>query len=356
MPSFPRATANRTFVCRILLIFIIALAGACGQTPTAEQAAAEWTKAPAEWLTMSDGYRLPMARWLPDEPPCRVVLGLHGFNDLHLAFIDLATQLSEGCTAFYAYDQRGFGANEDRGIWAGGEQLAADAVSVAGMLRERHPEIPLFLAGESMGAAVAIRALTGEDAPEVAGAVLLAPAVWAREIQPWYTRLGLWLGTSLAPGLRLSREWIGLRPSNDAEVLRYWDTHPLVIRRTRVDALAGVTDLMDAALAAAGRFDERALVLYGGNDEIIPRDAMCALVKKLPGAPAGRWRFAYYPRGYHLLSRGDGTALVRRDIAAWLDSVETPLPSGRGMGPEEARTFLCEEPQGNGTDEVAGNE
>jgi len=67
---------------------------------------------------MADGYRLPLKHWLPENRPlCRVVLALHGFNDFHMAFEALAGTLVGCCNAVYAYDQRGFGATEGRGLW-----------------------------------------------------------------------------------------------------------------------------------------------------------------------------------------------------------------------------------------------
>jgi alpha-beta hydrolase superfamily lysophospholipase len=46
------------------------------------------------------------------------------------------------------------------------------------LVRARHPEAPLFLLGESMGAAVILLALQQPSFPRVDGIVLVAPAVW----------------------------------------------------------------------------------------------------------------------------------------------------------------------------------
>ncbi|MDZ7736027.1 MAG: alpha/beta fold hydrolase [Gammaproteobacteria bacterium] len=270
--------------------------------------------------------------------PCRVMLGLHGFNDYRETFDDLASALSADCVAFYAYDQRGFGATVDRGSWPGRSRLVNDAISVASLLRERYPGTPLYVAGESMGGAVALLALA-QNMP-VDGAVLMAPAVWARDIQPWYQRFGLWLGVRLMPNAKLASAWIDIDPSDDPEVLEYWRSHPDGDPETRVSALYGVNALMDAALQAANELQTRALILYGGEDEVIPPEATCALLKELEEAPAD-WRFVYYPEGYHMLARYSGAAATIQDIREWLQSSIVELPSGGELQPVAARDKMC---------------
>lgn len=292
---------------------------------------------------MADGYRLALMRWMPDtETPCRVVLAVHGFNDFHMAFESLAGRLTGDCTAVYAFDQRGFGATDQRGIWPGEDRLVEDAVTVAFLLHQRYPGTPLYLLGESMGAAVVMLALAGETTPPVEGAVLLAPAVWARSVQPWYTRTALWLGLRIMPGMKLSSAILGLDASDVPEVRRYWREHPMVIQRTRVDALHGVTNLMDSALAAAGALRTPALILYGGRDEIVSPEAVCALLENLPDPAANPWRFVYYPDGYHLLTRDSRADETVNDIAAWLEARQKPMPSGQEQDLTDAEEYLCE--------------
>jgi acylglycerol lipase len=295
-----------------------------------------------EVIVMADGYRLPLVRWLPDEAPCRVVLAVHGFNDFHMAFEALAPALSSDCVAVYAHDQRGFGATATRGLWAGTQPLVDDVIALAVLLRERYPDVPLYLIGESMGAAVVILALARDEPPPVEGAVLLAPAVWARTTQPWYMRTALWLAVRIAPGMKLTAEALDVRASDLPEVIRYWREHPMVIRRTRVDAIQGVTDLMDAALAVAGAWRGPVLILYGSSDEIVPPEPICVMLTNLPDPAASGWRFVFYPQGYHLLTRDSRASETIRDIAAWLESPQASLPSGLDLDRAQAEAMLCE--------------
>jgi len=71
---------------------------------------------------MADGYVLPLSVWKPSGKIRAVVLALHGFNDYRHAFADVGVRLAASGIATYAYDQRGFGETEWRGIWAGTER------------------------------------------------------------------------------------------------------------------------------------------------------------------------------------------------------------------------------------------
>ena len=112
-----------------------------------------------------------------------VILALHGFNDYSNAFEDPGDAWATRGIATYAYDQRGFGAAPERGLWPGRAALAADAATASQMLRRLYPGVPLYLLGDSMGGAVAVVAMTGESGtpvPDVDGVILTAPAVWGR--------------------------------------------------------------------------------------------------------------------------------------------------------------------------------
>ncbi|MBI2978306.1 MAG: alpha/beta fold hydrolase, partial [Rhodospirillales bacterium] len=134
----------------------------------------------------ADGVVLPVKSWLPDNnPPKAVVIALHGFNDYSNFFVAPALYLMNAGVAAYAYDQRGFGAGPDAGLWPGTEALVADARAFAKVIRARHPGMPLYLLGSSMGGAVIMVAEASPEPLAVDGVILVAPAVWGRATMAW---------------------------------------------------------------------------------------------------------------------------------------------------------------------------
>jgi len=293
-------------------------------------------------IITADDHRLPVERWAPAGRPQAVIVALHGFNDYRRAFDAAAGWWAERGLLTYAYDQRGFGETAEPGIWGGGENMAGDLVDVVWAVRRRHPGLPIVLLGSSMGGAVILAALGAEEAGpnslraflerEIAGAVLLAPAVWGRQTLPPGYSQALWLSTHLFPWKRFSGSGLGIKPSDNIEMLRALGRDPLIIKKSRSDAVGGMVDLMDAALAAVPRVDKSLLVLYGERDEVIPDNATRLMMARL----SAQRRLVIYPEGYHMLLRDLQAETVWRDVLSWVGDAEAEMPSGHERPPEVA--------------------
>jgi acylglycerol lipase len=278
------------------------------------------------FFIMPDGTQLPYREWLPAGTPRAVVLALHGMNDSRDAWEYPAPAFAAAGIAVFSPDLRGFGATKTRGLWPGTDGLATDARVMARLLRTRFPHTRLILMAESMGAATLMVMATEPDPPPVDGYVLIAPAVWGRSKMNFFMRASLWLADHTLPGLTLTgRGIVKVTASDNHQALVRLSTDPLTIQATRVDAIKGLVDLMDAALAAAPHFHVPALMLYGGHDELVPADATAATWRALPAGGPVR---AFYSNGYHLLLRDKDRAIPIGDILAWIDDPHAPLPSG----------------------------
>ena len=293
-------------------------------------------------LQTADGTLLPLRAWLPVGKPKAVILGLHGMNEYAKSFAAPAEAWRKLGIATYAYDQRGHGGTPQRGVWAGTERLAGDFVTAVSLLRRRHPGVPIYAAGESMGGGVILAAMARPDAPRLDGVILSAPAVWARETMPVYYTASLWIAAHALPRLSLSGRNLDRAPTDNRAVLRDLSRDPMVLKSARVDALWGVAGLMDAAYAAAPRVNAPVLLLYGERDKIVPRQPIEAVARRLP---EGAKRVAVYERGWHLLFRDLQAGIVHRDVAAWIADRSRPLPSGADNG---AAKLLARDPRQNG--------
>ena len=294
----------------------------------------------ARAFVMPDGTRLATRVWHPAGPPRAIVLALHGMDDSRDAWEVPAKDFTRAGVEIVGPDQRGFGATRVRGYWPGTRTLVSDARHMARLLTRRHPHTPLFLMGESMGAAVLMCLAAAPDPPPVAGYILVSPAVWGRDQMNVFERAGLWLMDRTVPGLTVSGAGVRVKASDNRAALLALSRDPLTLHATRWDAVDGLVRLMTQAQRDAARLPDDTLLLYGGKDQLVPKRAISATWRRLPprqpGAPGPR--IAYYPGAYHLMLRDLGRAVPIGDILAWMFHPRAPLPSGAGRA---ARVWLA---------------
>lgn len=257
-----------------------------------------------------------------------MLVALHGFNDYGRFIEDAARYFAQAGIKTVAYDQRGFCCAPDRGKWAGTEVMVDDFFAILHFVRRDHPDLPLFVLGESMGGAIIAVALAQETEIRIDGVILATPAIWSRDTMPWYQRFGIWIGARLTPALTLSSSELGIVPSDNAAMLVEFAKDPLVIKETRLDTLNGLTDLMDQAILSVPKLRLRTLMIYGLRDVMIPRRPMIALLERWPQDAAQVFRFGLYPDGYHMLLRDLQRIVVWKDIVSWMLNPDATLPSG----------------------------
>jgi acylglycerol lipase len=275
-----------------------------------------------------DGAGLPLRQWLPKSEAKAVLVALHGFNDYSNFFDRPGTYFSAQGIACFAYDQRGFGAAPKRGLWAGIEAYTNDLRGLVGLLKQRYPRQPVYLLGESMGGAVVISAMGDGGIMDVEGVILVAPALWARQTMPWYQTSLLWTLAHTVPWLALTGKGVRVQASDNIEMLRELGRDPLIIKKTRVEAIYGLTDLMDAAFNSANKLQTNTLLLYGENDEIIPKEPTYDFLLRFLSKGENRKTVAFYPHGYHMLLRDLKASVPWDDIVAWINFDAGKLPSG----------------------------
>ncbi len=118
----------------------------------------------AEYIWLAGEFKLrtlPVIGWLPAQKPARsAILCVHGLGLDNQAFTPFGFQMSAKGYAVYAMDVRGFGAwlttpgQEDLRL----NEAINDVGSILGLIADRHQGVPIYLLGESMGGAIALRA------------------------------------------------------------------------------------------------------------------------------------------------------------------------------------------------------
>jgi len=281
----------------------------------------------ADSFVSFDGARLGLSRWETAAPPKAVVVGVHGMNDYANAFHLAAPYWAEHGVATYAYDQRGFGRSPDRGVWGGDELMVEDLRAFTAVVRAQHPGVPVVVAGESMGGAVAIEAFASDRPPAADRLILMAPAVWGWSNQPLPYKTTLWFAARVTPGkVYTPPRWLTNRvqPTDNREELIAMGRDPLMVWGARSDTLYGLVAMMERAWGAVGQIKAPVLYIYGANDEIIPKKPSVQAAAKLKPTD----RSAFYAKGWHLMTRDHNGPVVRADLLSFILDPRAPLPSG----------------------------
>lgn len=264
-------------------------------------------------VLMSDGTQLPLRIWGVKDPNF-IVLGVHGFNDYGNAFADFGAWLELREGLLYAYDQRGFGETDQAGMWHGGASMRQDVAAITQLLKQKHPDVPLYIVGLSMGGAVVLSAVTDGLLENADGLILAAPAVWGIEEMNLLYRSSLWLAAHTFPAQTLTGSGLEIWPSDNIEMLIKQGKDPLVIKETRIDTIYGLSQLMQEAQSGAARVDRPILWLYGSMDAVVPPEPTAKALAHAKQTPT----FVYYPDGYHMLLRDLQREKVFEDIYEWM--------------------------------------
>lgn len=272
----------------------------------------------------------PGLEFSPEGDVKATIIAVHGFNDYSRAFEDFGVYAASRGYLVDAFDQQGFGRNANSGSWPGYELLIEDLNLRIAEHRRKRPAQPIYVLGESMGAAVAMLALSDVKTAGADGLIMSAPAVWGGDaLNPFY-RTALWLAAGVAPGWTFTGRGLGVQASDNVPMLRQLGADPLFIKETRLEAIQGLVELMGAARLAGPTLQLPRLVLDGRNDEVVPPDAISSFTARLSARACRR---ITYDEGWHLLLRDLQRQRVWDDILIWLDD---PIRSqiGRPCGAE----------------------
>jgi alpha-beta hydrolase superfamily lysophospholipase len=263
-----------------------------------------------------DGLRLPLRHWDATQPKA-IIIALHGMSDYSEAFDMPAPLWAMAGFTTYAYDQRGFGAAPNPGVWAGADTMRQDLDDFVDAARTKFPGLPVYAVGESMGGAVVLSSLATADPPRVDGAILISPAVWSRDDMPFYYTWAAWFMAHVFPSMKVSGNGLHIIACDNYAVLRKLSRDPLFQHSARSDQVYGLMNLMDQARKAPDHLANPAqpiLLLYGAHDQVIPAQPTEATIKAL-GAHAEVHRD---PDGYHMLLRDLDGSEQSEIVAGWI--------------------------------------
>jgi acylglycerol lipase len=263
-----------------------------------------------------DGLRLFAQGWVPEGGTSAVMVVVHGINEHGGRYARLAEDLNRHGYAVYAIDLRGHGRSDgDRALIRSFDQYLDDVEVLLERVTARHPGVPLFLFGHSMGGAV-VAQLAILRPPKVRGVILSAPAVLiAGGVFPVLRHLAA-VASVVWPTLRLTR--LGCRfISRDPAVVEGFRNDPLVFHgcfpvRTGAEILRAAKRIQ----TDVERLTLPLLVLHGTGDFVTDPKGSRMLVARAGSADK---TLRLYTGLYHEVLSEPERKCVLADVLTWLD-------------------------------------
>lgn len=267
----------------------------------------------------------PLHCWRDDtSKPKAVVLAVHGLTMHGGTYDALARQLVSQDIVVYAPDLRGYGRwltekpYKDQGKEAGldYDKSYEDLSALIKCLKGRHPNVPLYCIGESLGADLVLHA--AKDFPEeINGIILSAPAIKRHKfLGPVVWNAGPFMAN---PNHRVGLvKYFKRFASEDPKIIEEVISDPLVRKQLTAWDFLRTISCMRPALQYARAVPQNmpVLIIQGSKDRMVRSNAVVLLLKELRSTDQTvRW---FSNRGHLLLE----TAQIHQDtvqtVASWL--------------------------------------
>jgi acylglycerol lipase len=266
-------------------------------------------------LTSSDGLALVGSAWAPPGAPRAVLVVVHGLKDHIERYGELAAALIRAGVAVEGFDLRGHGRSAGPRAWVRRfDDLVNDLDRVVADVRGRHPGVPLFLFGHSMGGAVAIRFVETRST-DLRG-LLLSGAAIRRPSNVSGGVVGLTkLLSAVAPHAAVFNT-PNADFSKDPEVVAAMARDPLIYQRPApARTAAELLRTMDRVRADAHGLTLPLLALHGGGDKLThPRGSE----ELVASASSQDKSFRLFPGLWHDLLHEPERASVLEAVQRWL--------------------------------------
>jgi alpha-beta hydrolase superfamily lysophospholipase len=253
---------------------------------------------------------IPLYEWYPkDKETIGMLLAIHGLT-LHGNTYEVLGK-AFAANGFYACapDMRGFGrcyTDKEQVFAVGGvskqsvdyEGSYADIVALAHSLKRDHPNLPLFVMGESLGSSMCVR-LAAEHPELVTGLLMSGPTVKINPIMVLHPDNVLAAGWALFfhPRFRMSTtSFVKNLVSNDPDIVEELLRDPLCRKGLTIAELLKTRRFVSRTLSTAAKIREElpVLVVQGSKDRCMVPRAVTKLVCNIPSSNQTiRWLHAH---------------------------------------------------------------
>jgi alpha-beta hydrolase superfamily lysophospholipase len=245
------------------------------------------------------------------------VVLVHGLAEHAGRYTHVGEYLAERGWAVHAFDYRGHGRSPGPRVHVQRfDDFLDDTAAAIEAARRRHPGLPVFLVGHSLGGLIALLYALRRPA-EIAGVAVTSPALGTHpSLRPSPPKAVLARVLSvIAPRTQFPTALDPRALSHDPEVVRAYAADPLVSHSVSARFYAAVRRAMADAQRDAPRLAVPALVMASSEDAVVDADATR---RWLAAAPAGRVEAAFYGGLAHELFNEPDREQVLARLERWL--------------------------------------
>jgi acylglycerol lipase len=230
--------------------------------------------------TSSDNLRFYVKVWEPAETPKGVVCLVHGIGEHINRYNRWAAAFVDEGYAVIGFDQRGHGRSKGkRGHTPSYDILLQDIELLLKKSRERYPDIPDILFGQSLGGNLVLNYILRK---EIKPTCAVASSPWLRlayDIPKIQEKLGRFL-KNIVPGLVQKSNLNVNDLSRDQEVVKRYVEDPLVHNKVSLNLCFSSIDAGLWVLENAGKLDLPVLLMHGDSDKITSHQATIEFSQK----------------------------------------------------------------------------
>ena len=262
------------------------------------------------------GVELYWQGWLPDGPPSGVVLLCHGLGEHSGRYGNVVDALMPDGWAVYGLDHRGHGlSGGTRAHLDRYDDWLADYDTFRRHVVARHPGLPVFLLGHSMGGQIAL-AYALDHQEELQGLVLSAPALASNAV-PKAAVPVLKALAKVAPKLRPAGI-DGTKISKDPAVVAAYQADPLVHQGNPTLGLSSALFAQFDVLPDRARGLTLPLLLQHGTLDVLTEPAGTRALEAASGSPdqTVRWYEGLWHEIYNEPERDKPLSDLREWLAA----------------------------------------
>jgi alpha-beta hydrolase superfamily lysophospholipase len=275
----------------------------------------------------ADGLTLFERSWLPQGPARAVVVIIHGYAEHSGRYDHVGRALAARGYAAEAFDLRGHGRSAgDRAVVRSFGQFLADLRRFRARVAARHPGLPLFLLGHSMGGTiVALYAIT--DRPTVQGIILSGPGLVGRGGAWRITAPVISVVGRLFPNLPLA-QLKAETVSRDPAVVEAYDKDPLVYRgKMRAGMMRAFIRALNRIGTGMESISAPLLLLHGTADELTSFEGSKLLYER--ARSTDKTLRLYDGLAHEVLNEPEKEQIIG-EVLTWLDDRAVPAISASG--------------------------